>query len=50
LGWDVLLGGHNDLFTWNTIPAGALADAIRQLNPRQKMHVLQPGELYLYVK
>jgi L-ascorbate metabolism protein UlaG (beta-lactamase superfamily) len=50
LGWDVLLGGHNDLFTWNTIAAGALADAIRQLNPRQKMHVLQPGELYLYVK
>jgi L-ascorbate 6-phosphate lactonase len=50
LGWDVLLGGHNDLFTWNTIPAGALADAIHQLNPRQKMHVLQPGELYLYVK
>ena len=50
LGWDVLLGGHNDLFTWNTIGAGELADAVRKHNPRQKLHVLQPGELYLYVK
>ncbi len=50
LGWDVLLGGHNDLFTWNTIAAGTLADAIQKLHPRQKMHMLQPGELYLYVK
>lgn len=50
LGWDVLLGGHNDLFTWNSIGAGELADAVRQLHPRQKLHVLQPGELYFYVK
>lgn len=50
LAWDVLIGGHNDLFTWNTIGAGELADAVRRLNPRQKMHVLQPGELYFYVK
>jgi hypothetical protein len=46
----VLIAGHNDLFIANCLPAGALADALRQLNPRQKMHTLQPGELYLYVK
>jgi L-ascorbate metabolism protein UlaG (beta-lactamase superfamily) len=50
LGWDVLIAGHNDLFIWNTVGAGELPDALRRLNPRQKMHVLQPGELYLYVK
>jgi L-ascorbate metabolism protein UlaG (beta-lactamase superfamily) len=50
LGWDVLIGGHNDLFLWNTLPAGALADSLRQLHPRQKYHALQPGELYLYVR
>ncbi len=50
LGWDVLISGHNDLFLWNTLPAGALADELRQLHPRQKYHILQPGELYLYVR
>ena len=50
LSWDVLLGGHNDLFTWNTLPAGSLADAARQQNPRQKVHLLQPGELYYYIR
>lgn len=50
LGWDVLIAGHNDLFLWNTVGAGELSDALRRLNPRQKMHTLQPGELYLYVK
>jgi L-ascorbate metabolism protein UlaG (beta-lactamase superfamily) len=50
LGWDVVMSGHNDMYPWNTIPAGALADELRLLNPRQKHHALQPGELYLYVK
>ncbi|NMB87000.1 MAG: MBL fold metallo-hydrolase [Chloroflexi bacterium] len=50
LEWDVLLPGHNDLFAWNTLPAGALADAAQKLNPRQKIHALQPGELYYYVR
>ncbi len=50
LGWDVLIGGHNDLYSWNTIPAGALPDALRGLHPRQKHHALQPGELFLYVR
>lgn len=50
LGWDLLIGGHNDLYAWNTVAAGALADELRRLNPRQKYHTLQPGELYLYVR
>jgi L-ascorbate metabolism protein UlaG (beta-lactamase superfamily) len=50
LGWDVLIGGHNDVFAWNSHSAGDLAEAMARLNPRQKLHVLQPGELYLYVR
>jgi hypothetical protein len=50
LGWDMLIGGHNDLYSWNTIAAGALADELRKLNPRQKYHTLQPGELLFYVR
>lgn len=50
MGWDTLIGGHNDLYAWNTIPTGALADACAQINPRQKLHTLQPGELLLYVR
>jgi L-ascorbate 6-phosphate lactonase len=48
-GWKVLVNGHNDLYAWNTIPAGALAEACARLNPRQRLHTLQPGELYLYI-
>lgn len=50
LGWDTLIFGHNDLYLWNTLPAGSLAEAVRRLNPRQKHHTLQPGELLLYVR
>ena len=50
LGWDMLIGGHNDQYLWNTIAAGALADEVGRLNPRQKYHALQPGELLLYVR
>ncbi|MCE1253698.1 MAG: MBL fold metallo-hydrolase [Anaerolineae bacterium] len=49
-GWDMLLGGHNDLFIWNTLPAGSLLDAARGLKNYQKIHILQPGELYYYVR
>ena len=49
--WDIIIGGHNDLFEWNSISAGALADAVHKHNPRQKYRCqLQPGELYYYVK
>jgi L-ascorbate 6-phosphate lactonase len=50
LGWDMLLGGHNDLFAWNALPAGDLAEAIQRHNPRQKHHALQPGELLMYIR
>jgi L-ascorbate 6-phosphate lactonase len=49
LGIDMLIGGHNDLFLWNTIRSGDLADAVRQNNPRQKFLTLQPGELFYYI-
>ncbi len=50
LGWDVLISGHNDLFEWNAINPGELAQAVRKINPRQKYHTLQPGELFYYQK
>ena len=51
MGWDVVIGGHNDLFEWNSISAGSLADAVHRYNPRQKYRCqLQPGELFYYVK
>ncbi len=51
LKWDVIISGHNDLFEWNTIATGSLAEAVHKHNPRQKYRCqLQPGELYYYVK
>jgi L-ascorbate metabolism protein UlaG (beta-lactamase superfamily) len=50
LGWDVLIPGHNDLFTGNAIPNAQIIDALERLAPRQKFKMLQPGELYYYVK
>lgn len=49
LGWDVLLAGHNDLYPWNTLPAGEVLNAIQRIRPRQKFHFLQPGELFYYI-
>ena len=50
LGWDTILPGHNDLFAWNTISTGLLPDAIQRSHPRQRFHILQPGELYYYIR
>jgi L-ascorbate 6-phosphate lactonase len=50
LGWDMLLVGHNDLFTFNALPIGTLTEGVASMNPRQKWHILQPGELFVYVK
>lgn len=50
LGWDLLICGHNDLYSWNTIPSGRLGDAVQRYNLRQKHHTLQPGELYYYIR
>lgn len=44
----VLIGMHNDLFAGNRVSSGLLFDALDQLAPFQRCHVLQPGELYLY--
>jgi L-ascorbate 6-phosphate lactonase len=50
LGWDMVLAGHNDLFSFNALPPGEVADGLTRLNPRQKWHVLQPGELMIYAR
>jgi len=50
IGADLLIGGHNDLFTWNTVRQGGLADAVQQVNPRQKFCTLQPGQLLFYIR
>lgn len=49
-GWDTLIIGHNDMFANNAIPYGEIATALEQIAPRQKYKILQPGELYYYVK
>ncbi|MBI5928502.1 MAG: MBL fold metallo-hydrolase [Chloroflexi bacterium] len=50
LGWDVVIPGHNDLFPNNAIPFGHIIEAFENVTPRQKLKILQPGELYYYVK
>lgn len=50
LGWGVVIPGHNDMFTVNTIPNAQIVDALERLAPRQAFKFLQPGELYYYVK
>jgi L-ascorbate 6-phosphate lactonase len=51
LGWDMVIGGHNDLFEWNSIAPGSLTNALHKYNPRQKFRsLLQPGELFYYMK
>jgi hypothetical protein len=42
--------GHNDLLPNNTIPYAEIIDALERIAPHQKYKVLQPGELYYYVK
>ena len=50
LDWDTLIVGHNDLYPFNCIPYSDIASALEKFSPRQKYKVLQPGELYYYVK
>jgi L-ascorbate metabolism protein UlaG (beta-lactamase superfamily) len=50
VGWDVLIVGHNDLYPNNTIPFAEITSALEKTVPRQKYKVLQPGELYYYIK
>jgi L-ascorbate metabolism protein UlaG (beta-lactamase superfamily) len=50
LHWDTLIVGHNDLYPNNMIPMGQVVDGLAKVAPRQKFKVLQPGELFYYVK
>jgi L-ascorbate 6-phosphate lactonase len=50
IGWDTLIIGHNDLYPNNTISFAEIASAFEKNAPRQKTKVLQPGELYYYVR
>jgi L-ascorbate metabolism protein UlaG (beta-lactamase superfamily) len=49
LGAGVLIGIHNDLFEQNRVNPGMLFDELDHQAPWQRCHLLQPGELYLYV-
>ena len=50
LNWDVIIFGHNDMYANNAIPFAEHADAVERISPRQKYKILQPGELFYYVK
>jgi len=50
LGWEVVIPGHNDLYPNNAIPMANIVEALTNVAPRQKYKILQPGELYYYVK
>ena len=47
---DVLIPMHNDLFKVNHVSNAILADLAERRAPRQKVHWLQPGERYYYLK
>jgi L-ascorbate 6-phosphate lactonase len=48
VGAKVLIGMHNDLFDYNRVSPGRLFDELDQRAPRQRCHIVQPHELYLY--
>jgi L-ascorbate 6-phosphate lactonase len=50
MGWQQVIVGHNDMFPNNTITYSEIAGAFEHLAPRQSYKVLQPGELYYFVK
>jgi L-ascorbate 6-phosphate lactonase len=50
IGAEVLIGMHNDLFATNRLNPAELWDDLDRRFPWQRCHLLQPGELYLYVK
>lgn len=49
IGAEVLIGMHNDLLPTNRLNPAELWDDLDRRFPRQRCHLLQPGELYLYV-
>jgi L-ascorbate metabolism protein UlaG (beta-lactamase superfamily) len=50
IGAKVLLPGHNDMFSGNRENPAILLDYLTSKHPRQRVHFLQAGELYYYVK
>lgn len=50
LGWTQVIVGHNDLYPNNMIPVGSIAEDFARVAPRQPYKVLQPGELYYFVR
>jgi len=50
IGAEVLIAAHNDLFAANRINPAELWDDLDRRFPWQRCHLLQPGELYLYVR
>lgn len=49
IGAQVLIAMHNDLIPTNRLNPAELWDDLDRRFPRQRCHLLQPGELYLYV-
>lgn len=49
IGAQVLIAIHNDLLPNNRLNPAELWDDLDRHFPRQRCHLLQPGELYLYV-
>lgn len=47
---NVLLPMHNDLFAVNHVDPGVLESLADRTTPRQRIHWLQPGEIFWYVK
>jgi len=47
---NVLLPMHNDLFAVNHVDPGVLESLADRTAPRQRIHWLQPGEIFWYVK
>lgn len=50
MGWGVVIPGHNDLFPNNGLSNAGVAEAFERYAPRQAYKILQPGELYYFVK
>lgn len=49
-GWRTLIFGHNDMYPHNMLPFAELISALERVHPRQQYKVLQPGELYYFVR
>ncbi len=50
LGVRTLIGMHNDLFAGNRVAPGLLYDAADRIAPMLCCHMLQVGELYIFVR